>query len=540
MVSELFYEWILPIGLAGSVAAMLSALLAPALKKLRWRTHRSVIMAAFVFFILPVGPLLALLSWGGRTVNESINLPNPIQGVGLLLGEASRTAQEATNPVALLPEVVPTVSLGAKILALLPWVWLAGAAVYTVWQLAKYTRFCRNLNSLSAPASAETVALWGRLCTQKNLLCPPEVKTCPELPSALLTGLHRPVLYLPGSLQGRQLQLAMCHELAHISQGDLHSKALARLLCRIHWFNPLCHWQARRLSEICEFSCDEQTVRQLSEPDKKAYGTLLLNSAVSLPLPQGVSSFGGAKKQLKKRLQAVFTPVCPRRKVIVLVSLLLVACFGLTACSAAAFANSSSVVADAAASGSVASLPAQTLPEPSPIQAPDSQPKNDPSSAASSSQEPEGTPVAQELAAKEDVTFAWPVPDAIYITREMGRGHKGADIAAKKGSDIVAMADGVVELAETHYSYGNYILIDHQNGWKTLYAHCEILNVNAGDTVTQGQVIGTVGESGNTTGVQCHVEVWLAGEGDSVERHSLMNWFDMVTDEQNHWLPKKS
>ena len=58
-----------------------------------------------------------------------------------------------------------------------------------------------------------------------------------------------------------------------------------------------------------------------------------------------------------------------------------------------------------------------------------------------------------------------------------------------------------------HYSWGNYVQIDHGNGYKTLYAHMSSFAVALGDTVTQGQVIGYVGNTGNSYGNHCHFEM---------------------------------
>lgn len=82
------------------------------------------------------------------------------------------------------------------------------------------------------------------------------------------------------------------------------------------------------------------------------------------------------------------------------------------------------------------------------------------------------------------------------------------DIAAPYGTPIYASDSGtVVEVVSMHYSWGNYVKIDHGNGYKTLYAHMSSFAVQLGDTVTQGQVIGYVGNTGNSYGNHCHFEM---------------------------------
>lgn len=76
---------------------------------------------------------------------------------------------------------------------------------------------------------------------------------------------------------------------------------------------------------------------------------------------------------------------------------------------------------------------------------------------------------------------------------------------------ILAADSGTVIEAGYHWSFGNYLLIDHGNGITTRYAHCSALLVGAGSTVTRGQQIATIGISGVATGYHCHFEVAVNG-----------------------------
>lgn len=91
--------------------------------------------------------------------------------------------------------------------------------------------------------------------------------------------------------------------------------------------------------------------------------------------------------------------------------------------------------------------------------------------------------------------------------------HRGIDLAAPKGTAIHAVASGTVILARyNHPSYGNYIVIDHGGGTTTLYAHCDTLTAATGQPVGAGDVIATVGSTGDATGNHLHLEVKVAGE----------------------------
>lgn len=116
---------------------------------------------------------------------------------------------------------------------------------------------------------------------------------------------------------------------------------------------------------------------------------------------------------------------------------------------------------------------------------------------------------------KYETTFTpiWPVPGfgENWVTNVFGNGHNGFDIAAYQGTDIVAVQSGMVISADYHWSWGNNVLIYHNEEYTTRYAHMYEIYVEDGDYVTQGQVIGTVGSTGNSTGNHLHYEVYYDG-----------------------------
>lgn len=123
------------------------------------------------------------------------------------------------------------------------------------------------------------------------------------------------------------------------------------------------------------------------------------------------------------------------------------------------------------------------------------------------------------LNAKNDgskVTFIFPleIRSAGYISSYWGdnRGHKGMDFASPEGTDIYAVADGVVTIATKSSSYGNYIEIEHKDGIRTRYAHASKLLVSKDEIVKQGDHIAEVGSTGRSTGNHLHFEVWKNDE----------------------------
>ncbi len=122
--------------------------------------------------------------------------------------------------------------------------------------------------------------------------------------------------------------------------------------------------------------------------------------------------------------------------------------------------------------------------------------------------------------------FQWPLPQSYPITSRFGYRedpftgeiayHSGTDIGAPGGTPILASADGTVTIANAIDSwgggYGYHIKINHNDTFGTLYAHCSSICVTIGQEVKQGEVIGYVGTTGNSTGNHLHFEVWQNGE----------------------------
>ena len=114
-------------------------------------------------------------------------------------------------------------------------------------------------------------------------------------------------------------------------------------------------------------------------------------------------------------------------------------------------------------------------------------------------------------------SFGWPVPGCYYVTSRMGnrfhpiynvwKYHSGMDIAADYGTSIVASDGGTISWCGEKGGYGNCIMIDHGNGYYTLYGHMSSYAVSYGDAVSKGQTIGYVGSTGVSTGPHLHFEI---------------------------------
>ncbi len=114
-------------------------------------------------------------------------------------------------------------------------------------------------------------------------------------------------------------------------------------------------------------------------------------------------------------------------------------------------------------------------------------------------------------AARGTGSFGWPVSG--YITQKYWTRHPGIDIGAPKGAPVYAADSGfVISSGWSNAGFGYQILVSHQNGYVTRYAHLSSMHVETGESVKKGQLIGRVGSSGNSTGPHLHFEI-IQGNG---------------------------
>lgn len=126
-------------------------------------------------------------------------------------------------------------------------------------------------------------------------------------------------------------------------------------------------------------------------------------------------------------------------------------------------------------------------------------------------QTPGSRPRLPSVAARHQ--FVWPARG--MLTSRYGwrrrRHHSGIDIGADRGAPIVAARNGVVVFAGWYHAYGRTVIIDHGNGWTTLYGHASALVVRSGQSVSAGQLIARVGCTGRCTGPHLHFEIRVNG-----------------------------
>ena len=420
-------------------------------------------LAVGVRFVLP---------WG-----IPLRLPRPQNAP---LAAAADTVQElGALP---LPDLAPAAPAAAAALPwyarLTPWhilaaVWLAGVLVLALRGLAGYWRLRRSV----ALACKAPDGCYGGACVA----------------APFTLGILRPRIYLPDSLRGAARQAVLLHEQTHIRRCDPLTKPLFYAAVCLHWFNPLAWLAFRGFERDMEAACDEAAVQGRPLPERSAYCETLLQFAVQGQRVPGSLTFGQGSVKGRivhllhyRRLGAGALAVC-----IAVVGLCFAACMVRPELSA--------------------QPETMTAAPESPATAETAQPAETPAPAV----QPSALPTLSDAA--NSPRFLCPV-DYKYISRFRSDedGHRGDDLCADEGTEIYAAADGVVLAAQEHYSWGNFVEIDHGTDadglrWVTLYAHMKSCAVQVGQTVTAGQVIGYLGHTGNTTGNACHFEMQVNG-----------------------------
>ena len=420
-------------------------------------------LAVGVRFVLP---------WG-----IPLRLPRPQSAP---LAAAADTVQElGALP---LPDLAPAAPTAAAALPwytrLTPWhilaaVWLAGVLVLALRGIAGYWRLRRSV----ALACKAPDGCYGGACVA----------------APFTLGILRPRIYLPDSLRGAARQAVLLHEQTHIRRGDPLTKPLFYAAVCLHWFNPLAWLAFRGFERDMEAACDEAAVQGRPLPERNAYCETLLQFAVQGQRVPGSLTFGQGSVKGRivhllhyRRLGAGALAVC-----IAVVGLCFAACMVRPELSA--------------------QPETMTAAPESPATAETAQPAETPAPAV----QPSALPTLSDAA--NSPRFLCPV-DYKYISRFRSDedGHRGDDLCADEGTEIYAAADGVVLAAQEHYSWGNFVEIDHGTDadglrWVTLYAHMKSCAVQVGQTVTAGQVIGYLGHTGNVTGNACHLEMMANG-----------------------------
>lgn len=299
-------------------------------------------------------------------------------------------------------------------------------------------------------------------------------------------GLLHPIVFLPAELldsaDRRALESTIAHELVHVKRNDDLWLTLVAWVRIAYFFHPVAWVAESRLRQAREEWCDESVLRAgpLSPAE---YGGGLL-TVIQLRLSRRGAGVVPAMSNTRRNLFMRFRHIAENRTVsrlhlaltragIVAVAMVLLPMAPVVA--------TAPVASDGIAVGDQPSPASETLRNPVP---------------------------------NARVSSPWGPAKDPWTGK--ARDHQGVDLAAPVGTEIVAPASATVLMATSsapdQEAAGTVIILDHGNGLTTFYSHLESLRVKEGDRVGAGQVIGTIGLTGKTTGPHVHFEVRRDGE----------------------------
>ncbi|SNT12358.1 Murein DD-endopeptidase MepM and murein hydrolase activator NlpD, contain LysM domain [Anaerovirgula multivorans] len=426
-----------------------------------------------------------------------------------------------------------------------PYIWLLGVLSFIGHKTMGFLIFKRKLMKTSFSIDTgpiyEVLQEWrARMRTKQPIM----LYSNDGINTPILTGLLKPYIIIPEvDMDDREVNNILRHELIHYKRKDLYLKVIVLFANALHWFNPLVYKIAQYMDELCELSCDEKAVKDMSTEERRSYGETILNllDRVTNRKTGIYTSLCDTKKSVERRLLLIMKNKKYSRKVIAL-------SIGM----AIMFFATGTVIADRVTS-SLEVVEAQSYNQ----QDTDDVIVDEFFAKLAGEQE--------RFIEKEDIEMLTlpvtsgrvinPYGERVHPMTEEKRMHTGIDIAVEEGegSDIVAAQNGKVIATQEELggpaSYGNYIILAHDDGTASLYAHCSRLIVEVGDSVVQGEKIAEVGSTGYVTGPHCHFEFRVNGktvdpipyimEPIGVEDISVDEFFARLAENQQTFIEKE-
>ncbi len=370
---------------------------------------------------------------------------------------------------------------------LLGWLWLACYGGGLAWHAGRWHRAHRAVRGVVLAGERCDVPTHPAFAAVHDAMPPVREVDAPIAP--MLAGLRRPALLLPRHLRAfpaEQQQLIVAHELAHLRRRDHLWQHAGVLLQTLLWFIPAAHGLRAHLHWALELGCDRAVLAGRPAATRRSYAAALV-----------------AQLAVQVDARHAGTPLAALG-------------FGWSATGAAALADRIRMIRDtgpaapAPLAGAIALLLLAPL------------------CAASVLLQPEpgwrdqaGMPAPPHAAVPPAVRWQAPLAqmqvtsDFGTTNRPSGKPHRGMDLRARRGTLVMAPADGVVTTSTDTYAggqrYGKVVVIEHAGGLRTLYAHLDERTVRAGDQVRAGQQIGASGATGKVTGPHLHFEVQRGG-----------------------------
>ena len=318
---------------------------------------------------------------------------------------------------------------------------------------------------------------------------------CDEIVSPFILGLISPKIYLPSGLDARVKECVIAHENVHISRRDYLWKPLGFVILAIYWFNPLCWISYILLCRDIEYACDEKTTKDKEDSWRADYCQALLDCSVQKKMITACPvAFGevSVKNRIKKVLDY-------KKPAFWFVAIAIVACLCIAVC----FMTSSD------RPGIFESTEVAVELEPVSVSVDEISEDNKTTDEAVIDTEVTDTEVISGVTEPE--SLVWPTESSVIAKGFSDKDSlpEGApegvkteriSIVAPVGTPVYSASSGtVIDTGFDSYD-GNYIEILSDDGFHFGYYHLDQIYLNTGDTTVAGNEIGTVGNTGSSTG----------------------------------------
>lgn len=325
-------------------------------------------------------------------------------------------------------------------------------------------------------------------------------------------GIIKPKIVLPPDCKAEQLRFVLAHEYVHIRDRDSVARLLGLAAVCAGWFNPFVWFAFKYLDRDLERFCDERALRLLGTENAPRYALTLLDFAERQMQSAAAQSFAAAP--LEERVNDILN--MKKRKTSMLAEAVLVAAalLAMTACGTAAYAEEAP---QAAAGEQTAVIKVEVPAGDSGARQPEIPAEKPPKSAAdddsgvikidATAASSEAEESAAERTAYRTYDRKWDFYDIFssdyarptkYANSALWTSEGFVYIDGTKGEDVFSTKSGTVKnVGLTSSGYGYIIIIEHDDGTAAVYCHLKEILVDNGDRVEQGDVIATVGTSGN-------------------------------------------
>nr|BAV56287.1 hypothetical protein [Lysobacter sp. RH2180-5] len=476
-------------------------------------------------WLLAVAPTAAALLW--HALGEAAPrwpLPAALPLPALEAFAATGADSAATAPRA--ADTAPVLDLPLLLMAL----YLAGAT----WQSLRWLRATwavRRLARAALPAGNSLPGSHSRAEQARLRERGIELRLSATATTAFALGWPQRAVIVPARLverlDDRQLALVLRHEAAHLRRRDPERAALMAWVQAALWFNPFLSALAARVQLAAELRCDAIAV-DADDAHRRRYAQAYLNSlrlAAERGAPAAATAFarrrGPSQQQL--RMQHLLHGDDRAR----LGRGACAALLGLALCGGGAFAAVQAAAGDAttgAGASAAGSLEASAASGAANARSADPGSANRNRDNASTDAADAGAAFAasRALAPAARIELAAPLAQARISSRYGVTGgirvrpHRGLDFHARRGTTVYAPAAATVVAATARYpegaQYGKVVVLDHGDGWQTLYAHLQDFQVREGQRIAAGAPIGRSGATGKVTGPHLHMEALHQGQ----------------------------